>query len=64
MYRVEVRECLLAADHWLWEWRVLSRWGLVAHEGGGCGSEEEARRDGEEAAARLAEARQRGSWRK
>jgi hypothetical protein len=63
MYKVEVRECHVADGQWLWEWRVLSRWGLVAQEGGGCASESEARRDGDAAAAWLTEVRRRSAWR-
>ncbi len=63
MYRVEVRECHVAEGHWRWEWRVVSGWGLVAQEGSGCATEDEARRDGAAAAAWLAEVRQRGTWR-
>jgi hypothetical protein len=63
MYRVEVRECHMSDGHWIWEWRVVSRWGVVAQEGGACASEDEARRDGQAAATWLTEVRQRGTWR-
>lgn len=53
----------MAENQWLWEWRVLSRWGVVAQEGTGCASEDEARRDGQAAAAWLTEVRQRATWR-
>lgn len=63
MYRVEVRECHVGDDQWLWEWRVLSRWGFIAREGGGCATELEARQDGHDAAAWLSEVRERTTWR-
>jgi hypothetical protein len=53
MYRIEVRESDVGGGLRLWEWRIVSRWGVVAREGGGCATEDEARRDGEAAAARL-----------
>ena len=63
VFQIEVRETHVAGDRWLWEWRVLSRWGIPLREGGGCTTEDEARQDGAAAAEWLRETRQRTTWR-